>query len=466
VPNVHSRPMALVALMFASSLFAACLSEGPEAPPAPTTPSVWALPPGFVDPLILDHDHSNAKLHDLSYNVAELFHHPLGGSNLKSSGAHAVDLQNGFLFVAAYGASADVSGGLYIFDLKDPKRPNLVGQFNLPGSLGGDRSMEATDDGNWVVLGTEPSDCAGHTNPFAPGIYLIDARDKAKPVIADYKAGSTHSLTIHRVKGEDYVYAAFGATGGVGAGNILKINKGGLRPTLETLGSVQIRHDSAAYDDPVLGKPILYVANVGDLVAYDVSEPAKPAKLGFWALSKEEAQNHYVHAVSMEMVQERRILALESEDWRANPSPVWILDATDFDAIERIGNWTNPGQKPANAGQAGAGTFNGQLTFSTHNPRLEDGIVYLNHYHGGMWMLNVSSIRQAMAPEILGYYLPHNDNGGFVPRSAEGTYPKPNSCGFELDEVPIVFDLEVKDGIVYAADLHTGLYVLEYRPQA
>jgi hypothetical protein len=83
-----------------------------------------------------------------------------------------------------------------------------------------------------------------------------------------------------------------------------------------------------------------------------------------------------------------------------------------------------------------------------------------------MWMLNVSSIRQAMAPEILGYYLPHNDNGGFVPRSAEGTYPKPNSCGFELDEVPIVFDLEVKDGIVYAADLHTGLYVLEYRPQA
>lgn len=447
-------------LVIFAAILSGCLSDAGGKTgildPVKQVPRKLGLPDGIPDPLVLNHDHADAKLHEFAYGVKEVYHHPLGGNVLKSSGAHAVDVQNGFLFVAAYGATVDIGGGVYIFDLKEPERPRLVGQVNLAGSLGGDRSMEATDDGNFVALGTEAIDCAGHTNPFGPGLYLIDARDKTRPTVADYvPAPGVHSLSIHRIKGEDYVFALMGGR------NILKIDKSGPRPALVGVGQVQIGHDSALYDDPVLGLPILYSATASrNLLVHDVSDPAQPRSIGKWALDEQEGKNHYVHAVAVDWIEGRRIVALESEDWRSLPSPVWILDATDLGDIERIGNWTNPGQKPANAGQAG-GSFGGQLTFSTHNPRLERGLLYLSHYHGGVWVLNVSSLAQAREPEILGYYLPHNNNGGFTPRSAEGTYPKPNFCGFELDEIPIVFDLEVQNGVIYAADLHTGLYVLK-----
>ena len=458
----------LLALTLLSAFLAGCL-EGEKKDVVDDVKDIIkkGLPPDFVDPLLLNHDHTDVKLHNLAYNMEELSHHPLGGSNLKSSGAHAVDVQNGWLFVATYGAQVDVDGGVWIFNLSNPAKPALTGRVQWPGPMGGDRSMEATDDGNWIVLGTEPADCAGHVNPFAPGIMLVDARDKARPQVVDYLPGSTHSLTIHRVKDDDYVFATYGL-GGTNQFNVFKIDKtASPKPKLTGVGNVQIRHDSAAFDDPLLGIPILYSANVADLVAYDISNPAAPKKLGTWALTRDEAANHYVHAVSMQLVEGARILALESEDWRNNPSPVWILDATDFNDIQRIGNWTNPGKKAANAGQ-GRSTptsgFDGQLTFSTHNPRLEDGIVYFAHYHGGIWALNVSNLAFAADPQIEGYYLPHDNNGGFVPRSSEGTYPKPNlRCGFELTQIPIVFDVEVQDGYVYAADLHTGLYTVKLK---
>lgn len=453
----------LLVLVVVVAAFAGCFRGPQEAPPVASSGPV-TLPPDFVDPMILDHDHSDAALHDLSWRMKELYHHPLGGTNLKSSGAHVVDIQNGWLFVAAYGAAADVSGGVYIFDLRNPEEPQFHAHLPMLGNVGGDRSMEVTDDANWIVLGTESQDCAGHVNPFGPGLYLIDFRDKeAGPSIADYfPSQGYHSITVHRVEGADYVFTTAGTYGQ----NIFRIDVAGVKPRLVPVGAVPIQHDAAAYDDPVLGIPLLYVANVADLTVYDISDANAPKLLGKWSLTREEFANHYVHAIAMDMVEGRRILTLESEDWRGNPSPLWVLDATDIGAIERIGNWTNPGQKAANAGVAGGGvapvtSYNGQLIFSTHNPRLENGLVYLSHYHGGLWVLNVSTYAQAEAPEMLGYFLPHNDNGGFVPRSSEGTYPKPNvRCGFELTQVPIVFDAEVQDGIAYIADMHTGLYVV------
>lgn len=446
------------------AVLAGCLEGSEPGPTTSPTPTPTGLPADFADPFLMAHDHSNAALHKLAWGMKLHSHHALGGSSVKSSGAHAVDVQNGYLFVATYGAAADVDGGVWIFDLKDPRKPVLVGTLRLPGNLGGDRSMEATDDGNWIVLGTEATDCAGHTNPFAPGLYLIDARDKTRPVIADYIPDSgIHSVIVHKIKGEDYAFVL-----GLDNQNIVKINRAGPKPVMERVGSILIGHDGAAYDDPLLGVPLFYSATAQkNLFISDVSDPSKPVRIGTWSLSDDESKDHYVHAVSVDWIEGQRIITLESEDWKSKPSPVWILNATDLKQIDRIANWTNPGKKPANAGDTSAPPngdqrFAGELTFSTHNPRMENGRVYLAHYHGGVWILNVSSLAKARAPEILGYYLPHDNNGGFQARSAEGAYPKPPAlCDFKLNEIPIVFDLEVQDGIVYAADLHTGLYVVE-----
>lgn len=459
------RPLTILGILVVAGL-AGCFGpdDGGNPQPTPGEPATQTLWSDFVDPMILDHDHSDASLHEFSWRMKELFHHPLGGNQLKSSGAHAVDIQNGWLFVAAYGATVDVAGGVYIFDLRDPASPEYKFHYAWPGGMGGDRSMEVTDDANWIVLGTEATDCAGNTSPAGPGIYLIDFRNKERgPILAHYlPSQGIHSVTIHRIGGVDYVYALGGSL--LGGGNIYRIDTTGLQPMLVASGSVPIGHDAAAYDDPVLGIPTLYVANVKDLQVYDLTTPTDPFLLGKWALELDEAKNHYVHAVAMEMVEGQRIVVLESEDWRGNPSPMWVLDATDFGAMYRIGNWTNPGGKPANAGVPSApavNNFGGQLIFSTHNPRAEDGLVYLSHYHGGIWVLNVTTYAKAENPEIMGYYLPHNDNGGYRPRSAEAAYPKPNVvCGFELTQVPLVFDSEVLDGIAYIADVHTGLYAV------
>ncbi|MBI2078634.1 MAG: hypothetical protein HYT80_09755 [Euryarchaeota archaeon] len=451
--RVRALPLALLVSTMA---FSACLEEAKEKVDdlLPDLPPVRPqVPADLVDPLVLNHDHASAKLHNLAYDMKLLAHHPLGGNLAKSSGAHALDIQAGYLFVAAYGASVDVDGGLYIFDLKNPEKPNLVGQLRLPGNLGGDRSMEATDDGNWVALGTEPFDCAGHLNPFAPGLFLIDTRDKTRPLVADFLPGTVHSVTVHRVKNVDYVFSA--GTTVVESGNIYRISVSPTRSQLLTVGRVSISHDSVAYDDPVLGIPLLY-ATAGGFSVYDISDPRSPKQVGKWAPPGDEGKGHYSHQMAVDWVEGRRVVVYESEDWGTAVSPVWIVDATDLGAMEKLGMWTNPGQKAAGAGEST------ELIYSTHNPRIESGILYLSHYHGGVWLVNVSTLRQAEAPETMGYYLPHNDNGGFVPRSGEGAYPKPNICQFDLDDVPNVFDVEVQNGIVYAADVHTGVYTLRY----
>jgi len=414
---------------------------------------------GYVDPFIRNHDHAVAANHDLGFHIKQLAHHPLGGNVLKSSGAHVVDVQNGWLFVGAYGLAADVDGGLYILSLAKPDEPKLTGHFPMLGNVGGDRSVEATDDANWVVMGTESIDCANHVNPFGPGLFLIDVRDKANPKLADYKPDPTgvHSVIVHRVAGKDYAVTLGGDATSNGQ-NIWQIDPqaGKLMP----VGSVPISHDGAAYDDPLLGKPLLYIADVSNLKVYDFSDPTKPVKIGTW----EPANNkdHYVHAVTMDLIEGHRILALESEDWGKKTSPLWILDATNLDAMELLATYENPAQAPADAG----GENGPSLAFSTHNPRLEHGIVYMAHYHAGIWMLDVRTLAKAHAPEIMGYFLPHDDNGGYKPASSQSALPLPTNpaCfgGFKIHELPNTMDVEVQNGIVYGADLHTGLYTVQY----
>lgn len=421
---------------------------------------------GYTDPFIRNHDHSLVENHKLAFHARQLSHHPLGGTALKSSGAHVVDIQNGYLFVGAYGLAADVDGGVYIFSLENPEEPQFTGVFRLPGNVGGDRSLEATDDGDWVVFGSESYDCANHVNPFAPGLFLIDARDKAAPTLAHYLPDpGVHSVIVHRIDGVDYA-VTLGGDATTSGQNIFRIDTAAGK--LVPVGSVPISHDGAAYDDPILGIPLLYIADTSNLNVYDWSVPATPKKVASWApdVVKDADGNYinYVHAVAMDIVEGRRIVVAESENWGDKPSPMWVLDATDLSSLQLLATWTNPSDAPAHAG----GENGPSLAFSTHNPRIEDGILYMAHYHAGIWIFDVRTLAKASAPEIMGYFLPHEDNGGYKAGSSQSAAPLPANpaCfgGFKINEMPNVMDVEVQDGIVYGADLHTGLYAVKWDP--
>lgn len=425
-----------------------------------------AVPPStstddFLSPFAANHSHSDASLHDMALRMREIYHHPLAGNQFQSSQAHVLDLEGDWLFVATQGPQVGINGGLWVFDASEREKPELVGRLPLFGNLGGDRSMEATEDADFVVLGTEALACGIQLHPWGPGFYLIDVRDKATPKIVDYVPDvGVHSLVIHRINGEDYVFPAAYTT------NVFRIDRDAIRPSLVAVGEIAAGHDGMVDDDPVLGKPIFYTAQYNKLAVYDVSDPSAPVEIATWAPeNSNEFEEHYSHMPEVFWLDGRRMIAFEMEDWMDEASPIFMLDATDLSDIEWLGTWTNPANMPANGyrdGMVSATGFNGQLTFSTHNPEYEDGTIYLAHYHAGLWMLDVSTLDLAANPQPIGYYLPHDNNGGFEPASHEGIYPKPDPyCSFSYDQVPNVYDLEVENGLVYLVDYHTGLYAVK-----
>lgn len=434
------RAVALVAL----ALLAAGCVQPPAADVQNTSPG-FALP--IADPMGQDHDQSDPTLHGVSWNFEQVAHDKVAGSDSHSAGSHALDLRGDWLFVAAYGGDADREGGVFIYDVKDPAAPKLTGRVQLAGSLGGDRSLEATEDADFAVFATEAATSFGHVNPTPPGLYLIDTRDKAAPKVAHFLPTGTgaHAVTIHRVAGKDYVFA-----GATGENSIVEIRRDPA-PTLVPVGDIGIGHDAVAMDDPLLGKPLLYTANgFSGFEVLDISDPAKPQKVAAWNIP-DRGDRYYVHHSAVQIIEDRRILVVTSEDWSDYPSMMWVLDATDLGDIQLLSNWTNPGGHPAE-----------DIRYSIHNPRFLGSTLILSHYHGGVWALDLSTAEKRAAPPTLGVFLPHEDGG--KPGAPIGyEIMKGRGRGFTVTDAPMTMDVEVhpESGIVYAADLHTGLYTLK-----
>ena len=422
----------------------ALLVAGCVQAPGATDDAAGMLPTlPFPDPMGQDHDHSDAASHAAGYQFEQTAHHPLAGGAMHSSGAHALDVKGGYLFAAVYGGEADAEGGFFVFDLADPLAPKEVGRYRFAGPMGGDRSMEATEDAEWVVLGTEAVTCAGHVNPVAPGLYLIDVRDKSMPLPAFHLPSmGVHSITIHRIGGEDYVFAAMPNE------NIFRIVKGPT-PRLEAVGEHSIGHDTIVMDDPLLGKPLLYSANGGGgFTITDVSDPAAPQQLAEWNIPDRD-DKYYIHTGAVQTIDGKRIAVVTSEDWGDYPSALWVLDATDLGLVETIANWSAPGEHAADG-----------LRYSMHNPRFLGDDLILAYYHGGAWSLDLSAPARP-TPQAL--FMPAVSNG-WTPTKTKTTAVSDSLCGaFNLGDAPLVFDVEVTEGAVYVADLHTGLYTL--RPQ-
>lgn len=477
-----------IAAILALTLVAGCLSGTPAEPSPEDLANErygdavrYALP---ADPMPEgpDHDHASPEQHRFLWNYDFSSRDPLMQNAANVAGVHALDVQAGYLFGAVYGShSASVDGGLVIWDLADPAHPVETGRWTIPGSVGGDRSMEATVDGDYAVIATEPVDCAGHVNPAGGtiGAYLIDTSDKTLPIVSDVMtinrqtlgdapaaAGTLaqgqvpgglelgqHSVSVHRILGEDYAFIA---------GKIFHIERNEQGARLVYLSSVPTGHDLYVRDTPWNTTWALAANGGGGLLVYDVTDPTQPFELAVWDLpGRDELEtDYYFHTADVSFQDGQVVIVLTSEDWGETVSPLWVIDGNQLvgqtDApekpilLEHIGTWHNPGNHSALAG----------LTFSLHNPRFHDGgLLTLSSYHGGMWQLDVRHPEFWAEPAPIAYAAYAEGTPTMTSDPLESAVQQ-NLCGLAINlDAPSYWDVEVgADGTTYLADGFMGLY--------
>ncbi|MEA3204321.1 MAG: hypothetical protein QOI63_2001 [Thermoplasmata archaeon] len=483
------KSLGVLSLLLLATL-AGCLSSSNQTAtaPGPTYPASGqrhALP-GDPMPEGAGHDHADPAQHKFLWNYAFAGRDALLGNDVNTAGVHALDLQNGWLFGAVYGShAASVDGGLVIWDVHtDPAHPKEVGRWTIPGSVGGDRSMEATPDGDYAVISTEDVDCLGHANPLGVvSAYLIDARDKTRPVVADVitAAGPSggdllgqgtgqglgpslgeHSVAVHRIHGADYAFVF---------GKIYKISRGegaaGTKLQYVSQVNAQVeKHDIYVRDTPWNTTWALAADGRSNLMlVWDVTNPATPYEVGQWdvpnktALLKEQKVEYYIHTADVSFQDGHAVIVVTSEDFGPHVSPFWVLDGDPIRDVRVgqgpanltvLGTWQNPGNHQAHE----------DLSFSLHNPRLHDGgILTLSSYHAGVWQLDLRGKEFWANPAPIAYAV-----------YAEGTAPKAQDpveaavqgqlCKLGTGVVaPEFMDVEVgRDGVLYLADVFMGLY--------
>ncbi|MEK6975389.1 MAG: hypothetical protein AABY18_03495 [Candidatus Thermoplasmatota archaeon] len=424
------------------------------------------------------HDHAAVDQHKFLWNYEFSGRDPLLQNAANVAGVHALDVQAGYLFGAVYGShGAAVDGGLVIWDLADPSHPVQTGRWVIPGSVGGDRSMEATLDGDYAVISTEPVDCAGHVNPGGVvAAYLIDTSDKALPVVADVMTltggtlGNTlggnapvgfpelgqHSVAVHRIQGEDYAFVF---------GKIFHIERSEQGAVLVRVGDVSTGHDIYVRDTPWNTTWAISANGGGGMVVYDVTVPSAPFEVATWNLEEREAlaangTEYYFHTADVSFQDGQIIFVLTSEDFGDHVSPLWVIDGNPLQGmtgkpeesvkLEKIGTWQNPGNHVATTA----------ISFSLHNPRFHDGgLLTLSSYHGGMWQLDIRHPEFWAAPAPIGYAVLADGSPPAVEDPIEDLVST-QLCGLEIQlDAPSYWDVEVGvDGVTYLADGFMGLY--------
>jgi hypothetical protein len=427
------------------------------------------------------HDHGDPTQHRFLWNYDFSSRDPLLQNAANVAGVHALDVQAGYLFGAVYGShTAALDGGLVVWDVHtDPSHPKQVGRWTIPGSVGGDRSMEATPDGDFAVISTEPVDCAGHVNPGgAPAsAYLIDTSDKAHPLVSDALtvAGRTlgdvlsgggglagpsisqHSVAVHRIHGEDYAFIA---------GKIYHIARTEQGGRLVHVANIGTGHDIYVRDTPWNTTWALSANGGGGLIVWDVTDPAAAFQVATWDLQdrKELAaagKDYYFHTSDVSFQPDGQVLiVLSSEDFADHVSPLWILDGnplrgltakpSDPYVLDMLGTWSNPGHHNALTG----------LTFSLHNPRFADGgILTIASYHAGMWQLDVRAPEFWADPAPIAYAA-FADGTPTVTNDPVESVVQERLCGLTISlDTPSYWDVEVgANGVTYLADGFMGLY--------
>ena len=403
----------------------------------------------FVDPIIEDHEHTDLAAHALATPNVRL----LGHATLEIDGARFADLGemdwHGTLAVVA----ANLVGGdaaIVLVDIADPAAPTPLGYATYPDPQSAHPLDVKFDEAGEFVYAS------------ATGrILVFDVRDPAAPVLAGAMTppgAACHMSAMGVIDGVEHFFCT-GDPAGLTVYRVAEANGqralvpvGYSRPLYQlepvqgagTFGTLGAPHDMTFQLDPVDGRPLLVVSNRGYGVrVLDVSTPSAPVELGYWTGEGAQQTPLHWHTSMVALVDGVRYLITSPEILpdEATPPAIWVLDATDYAAMTLVAEWTAPGEH----GSPG-------FTFTTHQWQVADGRLYLGYYHAGVWVLDLRAILAGAhrddpaRGDVLGYYLPQE-----APL-AEGAM------------VPNVWDLTLREGVMWVTDISSGLYALHYAP--
>lgn len=432
--------MRLASLVILTVVIAGCVSV-PGSEVEPNAASTATADPfnGLGDPLVVDHDHGDAALHDLASASMTL----LASTRFEELGAPTLAFGEADLLGEDHLVIAGFVGtGFFIADVSDPASPKPVSYTPEPGMIG---DVKASKSGDYVFVGTqigyggvkaynvavpERPFLAGTfplagTQPFRGGCHMLAVHESHlycapnDATVRIYEIVETPAVVALTPVG---IYAPYGAPVPLLAGE----DHGG-----------EFTHDMTVQADPLTGEPVMYVSfwDYG-LAVVDVSDPADPTELGVWkGEGAEEWGTYYgaVHTAMGSLVGGKRVLAYVPE--YADVPAVHFIDATDYAAMTALGVWA---PKPAEAWGDAASTF------STHNFQFIGEKVYLAMYHGGVWVIDASDPTH---PLPVGYYLPTGSGTGLGAFGGGATS---------------TWDVVVKDGVILASDMPNGLFAIQF----
>ncbi len=441
-----------------SILVAGCLG-------APSTPidaakpgdELAALPWEELGALLYSdsHDHVDRELHTEVRRGVELLNHSALSDDGLSLGEYTeADAARGLIAVAVV---TGIGSTMTIILLDETALPSLtiVGSFVEPNAYG-DVKLDRGAPRIYVPY-------AMPTVPDGKAFSVWDITNAANPKrIGDVPGVGCHMLHPMRVGSTAYVWCA--AVDGAQVYQLVDLPDGTVTgvPLLpaEPVGPIEVVryptyyeylgtprawvmrvHDMTFQEDPLTGDPVLVTAHeLQGIRVFDVSNPAVPVPLGYWAGEALDKPMDRVHTVGMAKIGDRRIAFGATETFNNVRPSLYIVDFTDYANPKFLAEWNPPGIETDQ-----------RLTYALHNFQVVGNRLYIANFHAGIWALDLT---EPSAPIPIALSTPVWDT----------EYPHPGQMdlpGFRNDQ-NMYWDIVIVNGYAITTDMSSGVEVLHF----
>lgn len=304
---------------------------------------------------------------------------------------------------------------------------------------------------------------------FGPGVVLVDIRDPSAPSILDYQplAGlGAHSVFATQFDDEYRVLASVTnlqqqasyyafldiTTTPLGVEQLLLQSTFAPMTEAETNPPVINGHvDGWIQVHPGTERKLAFLANWdGGLIIVDVENPLLPEEVGRWSdyaglgnVPYDDNSGSIHEALPMTTLWGDRhytIIGQEVLGPRAGATTgaVFVMDTTDPTNPHPVSAWTMPAE----------GVWDEGILFSTHYVTVDDRMLFVTMYHGGVWAVDLSDPEN---PRSRGVYVPANEEASSVIDRVS------------FDWSPVVLEAEViAPGVLTVWDGNSGVYTVAF----